>query len=176
MSNLILCYVGASQQSTPPMALVGELVDDTGDSITIKGPMSSDVAYFSLVGKRLKPVMDRAEMEKAREDRSMRGLPQLSPSDFIMMGVTEPEAYLETTMTLYHSQLSYTAPLAEDSAFAVAYNLMVEGLSDKESPLYGFFVESVFDFDTKGYLSKLMNPDELKDIIVPAVVGADERG
>jgi len=176
MNKLVLCYVGASQQSTPPMAVVGRVKEETEDRIVIEGPMSSDVAYFTLVGKRLRPLVDRREMERAREEKSMRALPQLSPSDFVMMGVNNAADYMKSTMTFYHSQLVYTAELSEDSPFGIAYGLMEEALTSEDSALTSFFIESLFEFDVKHYLSGLMNPDKIQDILVPPVVNAQEKG
>jgi hypothetical protein len=105
----------------------------------------------------------------------MRALPQLAPSDFVMMGISSAEDYLQATMTLYHSQIVYSTELNEGSPFGIAYHLMEEALTDAESPLSAFFTESLFDFDMHHFLSGLMDPEKIQDIIVPPVVNANEQ-
>jgi len=169
VNQLVLCYVSAAQPSAPPMALVGRLVKDENEKIVIKAPVSADIAYFSLIGKRLKPLMDSKEIQDAKQDQSMRALPQLAPSDFVMMGCTSCEDYTNATMTLYRSQLVYVTPLADKSSFDVAYTILMDHIK-QDTALSAFFNESVFEFDAGSFLNKLMDPDTVKDVLVPIAV------
>jgi len=171
--QLVLCYVGSSQQGTPPMAIVGIVAEEDSEKITIKGPVSSDIAYFSLVGNRLKPLMDTREIHAAKEDKSMRALPQLAPSDFVMLGCTDCISYIEATMVLYKNQIVYSTPLSVGSSFQKAYMVLMEQI-EENTALASFFNESVFDFDGETFLRKLMDPSTVKDVLVPIAVGAGE--
>lgn len=170
--QLILCYVGSTQQSTPPMTLLGRFVSEENGRLVIKAPVSGDIAYFSLVGKRLKPLMDARELQRSKEDKSMRALPQLAPSDFVMMGCNNCTDYMESTMTIYSSQLVYITPIVEGSSFDIAYNILMDQIK-QDTALSEFFNESVFEFDSAGYLTKLMDPDTVKEVLVPVAVQGD---
>lgn len=172
MSDLVLCFVGSTQQQAPPMVIVGRRVDDEG-VVVIKGPMSADVTYFSLIGNRLKPLGDKLELDRAKEDKSLRALPQLSPSDFVLMGTSSYAEYMAATMEIEKFNIVYITALEEDSSFGIAYRLMEEAMCS-DTALSKFFDESLFDFDVESYLKRLMDPDQIKDVLVPNVIGSEQ--
>jgi len=174
MNELVLCFVGNTQQTVPPMVIVGRKSVDDDNNIIITGPMSADVTYFSLVGNRLKPLADKMELDRSKEDKSLRALPQLSPSDFVLMGTSSYSEYMEATMIFEKSNIVYMTPLAEDSSFGIAYRLMAEAMSESTA-LSKFFDESLFDFDVESYLKRLMDPDQIKDVLVPNVIGSEHQ-
>jgi len=106
------------------------------------------------------------EMDKSRSDKSMRALPQLSPSDFIMMGLSSCTEYVDSLMTIYKENISYTINIQENSAFYKAYDVVIEALIHA-TPMSDFFNESLFDFDVSYYIKGLLDPDKLQDIMVP---------
>ncbi len=172
---LALCYVGAVQQGAPPMALVGRVESEDDLKIVLKCPMSSDVAYFSLMGKRLKPLLDAREIQEAKRDQSMRALPQVSPSDLIMMGSNSCADYLESEMVLYKgANMVYSTILKEGSSYTTAYEIMVAKIKEK-SAISDFFNESIFDFEYAEYLEKLMDPAESEKVIIAPTVNTEPQ-
>jgi len=173
MSKYLLCYLASSSVNMPPTILVGKIKEEDNESVVLSAPLSADIAYFSLVGKRLKPLVDSPSINKAREDKSLRAIPQMAPSDFCMTSCKSVQDYADSKMSINRRFMQYAIPLDPDGLMARAYELTLSKLAEGQQ-LHKYFHETIFELDSISYLDKMTEPDKIDEVFVPRMVGADQ--
>lgn len=164
--DLILSYVKPAQVNTPSIVIVGILDIETDDRLVVKCPFSTDLSYFSLIGKRLKNLTNAEEVSNARQDKSIRALPQLTPSDYLMMSIDSYTNYINATIEIYKQQIIYSIVLHPNSPFGRAFGIAKEQLVET-APTAQYYNESLFQFDSDHYLRQMADPNKISDAFVP---------
>lgn len=161
-----------------PTNLLGLTSDPNpeGGHMALWAPLTSDIAYYALKGKRIQPLLGPEQVDKARNDESLRTFPQLSTLDWVYSGLVNPEDYPLHSSISVPVVSAYIVPVDRSSVFGLAYFAMMAELGNTESGVCKHVRETAFSLDVTHYMSNMLDPEKSKDVLIPPDVPARPEG
>lgn len=176
MELITVVYRETNESSTGYLQLIGQISDDyntlTRDStVKLYAPFSVGMSYLSSVGNRFKVLNTPQDVNKSREEKSLRIIPYLSLLDLLIVSCADVTDYLDAFMTINLSDCWHHTKVAEGSPLQLSYEVSCASIVDSDNPGAILAREIWSAACNKDLLCKLANPDTASDVILPSSLG-----
>lgn len=156
-----------------PNVFVGEVVEpqetEKGDSsvVRIRGAMTCDLMYMSLHGKKkLRVITSQDELRRAREDETLRVIPQMGQSEFSLLSVKSLDDFTTYESDIPTDNISVIVYVDSDSTLGRAFYATHRKLRNSDDSVHKFLTESIYDYDAVDAMLKMQDPEKAAGILV----------